>query len=117
MGQVNLRAGQCSRPFTSTFVEQMEVLGDRKKIEVELITFSGSINSKTPRKTILARRECVCRSVRKSSSENIVRKSRLIWTKFSVNVAITLVSRCHYGQSNISQKFGEEADFGISLHH
>jgi len=41
------------------FVERMEVLEYRQKIEVELSTFPDSTNTKTPRKLVF-RLTCVC---------------------------------------------------------
>jgi len=46
-------------PFTSIFVERMEVLEYRQKFEVELSTFRDSTNTKTPRKRVFSL-TCVC---------------------------------------------------------
>jgi len=49
-------------PFTSMFVERMEVLEYRQKFEVELSTFPDPTNTKTPRKLVFSL-TCVCLSV------------------------------------------------------
>jgi len=50
--------------FTSMFVQRMEVLEYRQKIEVELSTFPDSTNTETPRKLDFSLTcVCVCLSV------------------------------------------------------
>jgi len=60
------------------FVERMEVLEYRRKFEVELSTFPESTNTETPRKVVFSLMcVCVCLSVRKSLSVDILRTSLL----------------------------------------
>jgi len=95
------------------FGERMEVLEYRRKFEVELSTFPDSTNTETPRKVVFSLTcvcayvcLCVCLSVWKSLSVDILRPSWPIWMKISEYVAMDLESRItspsQYNWTNIS---------------
>jgi len=81
------------------FVERMEVLDYRQKFEVELSTFPDSPNTESPRKLVFSL-TCVCLSVRKSLSVDILRKGWLICMKIMVYVAIGVESKTSPNQYN-----------------
>jgi len=93
----------------------------RQKFQVELSTFPDTTKSETPRKLVFSlTRVCVCvrLCVRESLSVDILRKSRPIWMKITVYVAIGVESRTspnQYNRTTISPLFGEGGDLCNSL--
>jgi len=63
---VDRQKSRFSQPFTSIFVERMEVMEYRQKFEVELSTFPDSPNTETPRKLVFSLTcvsVCLCEKV------------------------------------------------------